>query len=175
VTDLGSGDFRTTGLVLFTLRNGLAGDPCYPKAYAEKIMIVGDGQLVLTHHHVLKTEDIINRGGGVLVLKLHNAAPDDRLADTPVTFSTDGRRVTVPAGTEVSLSPGESITLPPRLYHSFWGGREGGTVLVGEVSTVNDDRSDNRYLEPQSRFPSIEEDEPPVHLLVGDYASRGPR
>ena len=45
-----------------------------------------------------------------------------------------------------------------------------GKVLVGEVSKVNDDVNDNRFLKPTGRFPEIEEDEPPLHLLVGDYA-----
>ncbi len=65
------------------------------------------------------------------------------------------------------LSPGESITLPTLLYHKFWGVE--GRVLVGEVSLVNDDKTDNRFYEPVGRFPTIEEDEPPLHLLVNDY------
>ena len=73
------------------------------------------------------------------------------------------------AGEIVVLNPGESITLPSRLYHEFWG--EGSRVLVGEVSLVNDDRTDNRFYEAVGRFPEIEEDEPPLHLLVPDYAN----
>jgi D-lyxose isomerase len=42
-------------------------------------------------------------------------------------------------------------------------------VLVGEVSTVNDDSTDNRFFEPVGRFPEIIEDVAPRHLLVGDY------
>ncbi len=64
---------------------------------------------------------------------------------------------TVAAGSVIVLSPGESITLLPYCYHSFWGLEE--TVLVGEVSTVNDDNTDNRFYEPIGRFPEIEEDE----------------
>ena len=78
----------------------------------------------------------------------------------------------VPAGGKVVLKAGESITLPPRLYHSFWA--ENGLTLVGEVSRVNDDRTDNRFLESLPRFPAIEEDEPPVHLLVSDYTNYYP-
>jgi D-lyxose ketol-isomerase len=37
------------------------------------------------------------------------------------------------------------------------------------VSVVNDDHADNRFLEPLGRFPIIDEDEPPLYLLVGDY------
>jgi hypothetical protein len=43
-------------------------------------------------------------------------------------------------------------------------------VLVGEVSAVNDDKEDNRFHKPLGRFPDIEEDEPPLYLLVNDYA-----
>jgi D-lyxose ketol-isomerase len=42
-------------------------------------------------------------------------------------------------------------------------------VLVGEVSAVNDDANDNCFLEPVGRFPLVDEDEQPVHLLVSDY------
>ncbi|AKJ64486.1 D-lyxose/D-mannose family sugar isomerase [Kiritimatiella glycovorans] len=173
LTDFGRGHFHEQGLTLFTLRNGVPGDARYPKPYAEKIMIVGENQLTLTHHHWKKTEDIINRGGGTLILRVHTAAEDETLSDDPVTFSKDGVMQTVPPGTDVRLEPGESITLTPRLYHSFWGEAGCGPVLVGEVSAVNDDHRDNAFLEPQLRFPEIEEDEPPLHLLVGDYPEGG--
>ncbi|HEX5691680.1 MAG TPA: D-lyxose/D-mannose family sugar isomerase, partial [Roseiflexaceae bacterium] len=60
------------------------------------------------------------------------------------------------------------ITLQPYCYHEFWGADS--RVLVGEVSTVNDDSADNRFYAPVGRFPAIEEDEPPYYLLVNDYA-----
>lgn len=66
-----------------------------------------------------------------------------------------------------TLTPGESITLEPYCYHKFWGAES--RVLVGEVSKVNDDNTDNRFYEPVGRFPAIEEDEAPLHLLVNDY------
>jgi D-lyxose ketol-isomerase len=34
---------------------------------------------------------------------------------------------------------------------------------------VNDDRTDNRFHTPVGRFPQIEEDAPPLHLLTVDY------
>jgi D-lyxose ketol-isomerase len=67
----------------------------------------------------------------------------------------------------VVLNPGESITLPAYCYHKFWGAE--GKVLVGEVSAVNDDDTDNRFLDPLPRYSQIEEDEPPVYLLCTDY------
>lgn len=170
ITDFGSGDYGRCGLFLFTLRNGSAENlrQGQGKVYAEKVMVVGVDQVTPTHFHWLKTEDIINRGGGKLVIQLYNATEDEGLADTAVTVTMDGVRRTVPAGETVVLAPGESITLEPYCYHKFWGAER--PVLVGEVSTVNDDASDNRFYEPVGRFPAIQEDEPPLHLLVGDYA-----
>jgi D-lyxose ketol-isomerase len=69
----------------------------------------------------------------------------------------------------ISLSPGESIALYQGLYHKFYGEPGKGKVLVGEVSAVNDDHTDNRFHEELGRFPEIEEDTSPHHLLVGDY------
>ena len=48
-----------------------------------------------------------------------------------------------------------------------------GPVLLGEVSQVNDDNTDNRFYEPVGRFPAIEEDEPPYRLLCGEYPPAG--
>lgn len=169
ITDFGSGDYARTGLFLFTLRNGdlAALQTGKGKLYAEKLLIVDVDQVTPLHFHWLKTEDIINRGGGKLMIQLYNATPDEQLADTPVTVSTDGVVRTVEAGGVIALTPGESITLPPYCYHKFWGAES--RVLVGEVSTVNDDSADNRFFDPIGRFPEIEEDEAPLHLLVSDY------
>jgi D-lyxose ketol-isomerase len=173
ITDFGSGDFSQVGLFLFTIRNGTLEEAARPggKTYAEKILIVQEGQVTPCHFHFQKTEDIINRGGGALVIELWNATAEEGLASTDVTVSLDGVRVTVPAGGTVTLTPGESVCLPAGLYHRFQGQIGAGTVLVGEVSRVNDDRIDNRFYEPIGRFPEIEEDEAPLHLLTGDYAN----
>ena len=169
VTDFESGDYERCGLSLFTIRNG---DPRdlelgRGKLYAEKLLVVGEEHVTPLHFHHLKTEDIINRGGGTLALKLHWADEQDGCASREVSVQCDGVTRTVAAGGIVRLQPGESITLPMRLYHAFWA--EDAKVLVGEVSTVNDDANDNRFLEMIGRFPQIEEDVAPAHLLVGDY------
>ena len=57
----------------------------------------------------------------------------------------------------------ESITLPKRLYHIFWAENGKGPLIAGEVSKVNDDKSDNCFLEKAGRFTVIEEDCQPVH------------
>lgn len=173
ITDFGSGDFDKVGLFLFTIRNGVLTDlkkNAGGKTYAEKIMIVEENQVTPTHFHHHKMEDIINRGGGNLVIRLWNATATDGLAKTPVTVSMDGVKVKVPAGGTIKLRPGDSVTLPQRNYHSFWGEKGKGTVLVGEVSRVNDDRTDNRFFNAGGRFPEIEEDVAPLHLLGCDYA-----
>ncbi len=171
ITDFGLGDFHTRGLSLFTIRNGSLNNlqTCSGKVYAEKLLIVDDQQITPFHFHWQKIEDIINRGGGNLLIQLFNSTPDERAdQDSPVTVSLDGVVTQIEVGGIVTLEPGMSITLPTLLYHKFWA--EGGRSLVGEVSTVNDDANDNKFLDPQGRFPAIEEDEPPYRLLVGDYA-----
>jgi len=170
ITDFGSGDFERIGLVVFTVRNGhktLA--PYSAKTYCEKLLIVRENQRTPMHYHVFKQEDIICRCGGNLVCQIYNKGPDGRLADADVEVSQDGVRHVVPAGTKLVLHPGESVTLTPYLYHEFWAEEGTGTSIVGEVSKVNDDATDNFFLNPAGRFPKIEEDQPPVHLLCTEY------
>ena len=168
LTDFGRGDFGKVGLVLFTVRNGDVNDPAQKK-YAEKLMISGHRQVTPWHFHWAKTEDIINRGGGSFVCDLAWATDDESaLSDRPVEVSCDGVVRSVEPRGRIVLEPGESITLVPKLYHRFWGE---GKVLVGEVSSVNDDSTDNRFLEPAGRFPEIEEDEPAYRLLCNEYPS----
>lgn len=170
VTDYGKGDFDRMGLFLFTTRNGDAADL---KAgggmlYAEKIMISRHDQYSPMHRHIVKAEDIINRGGAKLAIQMHESAPDGSVDESAeVTVVTDGITRRLPAGGVLMLEPGESVTLLPGNWHAFWG--EGGDVLIGEVSTVNDDLTDNVFREPLGRFSEIEEDEDPMLLLVSDY------
>lgn len=169
ITDFGQENYERFGLFLFTIRNGSVTNlkTGQGKTYAEKVLIVDADQITPMHFHWHKTEDIINRGGGKLAIQLYNSTEDERLADTDITVSMDGVVHTFKAGEIVILDTGQSITLPTGLYHKFWGVES--RVLVGEVSKVNDDANDNCFLEPIGRFPEIEEDEPPVYLLVGDY------
>ena len=169
ITDFGSGDFYSKGLFLFTIRNGKFNVD--KKPYAEKIMIVEEGQVTPMHYHWSKMEDIINRGGGNLVIELYNSNSDSQFDTTPVNFKTDGVKRSVNAGGKIVLKPGESICLEQGMYHKFYGETGKGKVLVGEVSMVNDDASDNCFYEKVGRFPEIIEDEKPLHLLVGDYAN----
>ena len=169
MTDYGLDDFAHFGILLFTLRNGA---PDFPsrKPYAEKVMISEVGQEHQMHYHKLKMEDIINRGGGRLCIRVYNAAPGDELDPAPLQVSLDGVQQVVPAGTVLTLRRGESITLPQRCFHKFWA--EGERVMMGEVSMVNDDATDNFFHNRigRGRFPEVTEDEAPLHLLCTEYS-----
>ncbi len=171
ITDYGRNDFDRVGMSLITIRNGnRAKKEQYPKIYAEKLLYLKEGQYSPNHFHWFKTEDIINRGGGNILIRVYNSLENediDRISD--VTVRTDGRAYAVPAGSLIRLTPGESIHIPQRLYHDFSVEEGTGPVLLGEVSQCNDDDTDNRFNPPVGRFPEIEEDEPPYRLLCNEY------
>lgn len=168
ITDYGLGDFERVGFALITLRNGNQNNPKYKKVYAEKLLMLKEGQHSPMHFHWNKSEDIINRGGGTLIIHVYNDK-NGELDDTDVLVNADGRSYYVKAGTGVELHPGESITLWPHQYHDFDVLEGTGDVLIGEVSMCNDDNTDNRFYEPVGRFPEIEEDEEPYRLLCNEY------
>ena len=170
VTDYGRGDFDALGLALFTLRNGRLADlrAGGGMCYAEKLLISRRDQISPMHTHVLKAEDIINRGGATLAVELYGSDTEGGFAeDRGVRVACDGSMRECGPGEVLRLAPGESVTLMPGDWHAFWG--EGGDVLIGEVSTVNDDLTDNVFREALGRFSEVKEDEEPVRLLVSDY------
>lgn len=170
ITDFGSGKFDNVGLVVFTVRNGHHQRvPYNKKPYAEKILVIQENQHTPMHHHMLKSEDIICKSGGNLLIRLFNRAAEGKLADSEVEVSLDGVRHRVKAGHTFRLTPGDSITLTPYLYHEFWAEEGTGTAIVGEVSSVNDDDTDNSFYSTVGRFPMIEEDEPTRHKLCTEY------
>ncbi|MDO5497036.1 MAG: D-lyxose/D-mannose family sugar isomerase [Alistipes sp.] len=168
VTDFAKGDFEKEGLTLVTIRNGNVKRD--NKTYCEKIMYVREGQITPTHFHWRKMEDIIHRGGGEFCIKLWKADSEERPMDVPCSVQIDGVTTVVPAGEVLRLKPGQSISFEPYMYHQFWS--ENGPSMIGEVSTVNDDAADNRFLEPLGRYPHIEEDEPKAFLLCNEYGRK---
>lgn len=168
ITDYGQGDWEKVGFALITLRNGNQNNAKYKKVYAEKLLMLKEGQHSPMHFHWKKSEDIINRGGGTMIIHVYND-DEGELGTTDVSVNSDGRTYSVPAGTGIELKPGESITLWPHQYHDFDVKPGTGDVLIGEVSMCNDDNTDNRFYEEVGRFPEIEEDEEPYRLLCFEY------
>jgi ABC-type sugar transport system, auxiliary component len=166
ITDFGHGDFLRIGLTLITLRNGNLNKPSKP--YCEKIMYVRENQVTPLHYHILKTEDIINRGGGVLCMRLWKSS-DNKLDNSPIEIKIDGITKVVNAGEVIKIYPGQSICYFPYLYHTFWA--EEGDCLVGEVSCVNDDNTDNVFLEDKGRYSKIENDVNPEFILCNEYSN----
>jgi len=169
ITDFGLGRFDEVGFSLFTIRNGNPNNKKYRKTYAEKLLMLYEGQTAPMHYHWSKMEDIINRGGNDVYITVYNGDSNGEKLDTDVTVNMDGKEFVVPAGQRIRLKPGESITIPPYMYHDFMVLKEGGPVLLGEVSMCNDDDNDNRFFDPIGRFPAIEEDEAPYRLLCNEY------
>ena len=168
VTDFAKGDFDKEGLTLVTIRNGNVKRD--NKTYCEKIMYVREGQITPTHFHWRKMEDIIHRGGGDFCIKLWKADAEEQPMDVPCSVQIDGVTTIVPAGEVLRLKPGQSISFEPYMYHQFWS--ENGPSMIGEVSTVNDDAADNRFLESPGRYPHIDEDEPKAFLLCNEYGRK---
>jgi len=177
VTDFNSGRFAEIGRTLFTLRNGRLNDPRYPKNYAEKLILDPEGQRAPAHYHRSKREDIINRAGGNILVQLTPITPDGGPAAHAHTIVVDGLSRTLGAGETVRLRPGQSLCIPPRTIHQFWG-EEGtgyridgmGYTVSGEVSSVCDDWNDNVFLAANSsRFPQLAEDEPRRYHLCHEY------
>lgn len=170
VTDYGKGDFDKIGFSLITLRNGNLKNKKYTKTYAEKLLYLEESQYAPMHFHWNKMEDIINRGGGNVLIRVYNSTKEGDLDKVnPVKVHCDGRETAVPAGTQIKLTPGESVTVYPYMYHDFEIEKGTGPVLLGEVSMCNDDEHDNRFYEEMGRFPKIDEDEAPYRLLCTEY------
>jgi D-lyxose ketol-isomerase len=121
-----------------------------------------------------KVEDIIARSalksGASLAIKVFGTDMDGNLASAnKVRIFRDGILQDVEPGEVIRLSPGNSVTLFPDTFHAFWG--DDGDMVVGEVSSVNDDRTDNIFAEPLARFSPVEEDAPIYRPLVTDLTA----
>ncbi len=172
VTDFGTDDFAHCGAVLFTVRNGSIYDESLGTPYAEKYIFMKEGceQEIPMHYHIHKTEDIINRAGGVLCVQVYMEGEKGKIDENKdVVVYCDGERMVVKAGTVIEVENGNSITLTPYMFHRFWAKTGCGDLVVGEVSKINDDNKDNVFANPQARFPEIVEDEAPYRLLVNEY------
>ena len=169
VTDFGSGTFDRIGRTLFTLRNGSVIHESYRKPYAEKLILDPEGQRAPAHFHRSKMEDIINRGGGNILVQLTKSDQQGSWSNEDFMVQVDGETVEVGPGTVIRLTPGQSLCIPERTIHQFWGEEGTGLAVSGEVSSVCDDFADNCFMVPAERFPDIEEDEPREFYLCHEY------
>lgn len=171
ITDFGLGNFKQVGFSLITIRNGNTKlSEKYPKPYAEKLLYLDEGQSAEMHFHKSKMEDIINKGGGNVVITVYNSTPGGEFDITDVNIHSDGRNYSVTAGSKIVLKPGQSITITKNLYHDFAVEKGSGAVLLGEVSMCNDDNTDNYFYNKRvGRFPAIIEDEEPYRVLCNEY------
>lgn len=167
ITDFASNNFRQRGLILFCLRNGIQ-KIFSEKPYAEKIMLVNANQETPFHFHKFKMEDIVVRAGGNLIFECYNVNTLGEELDTMVEVVMDGIVMRIKPKTSIRLIPGQSITVPQFLMHRFYGEAGSGTVMVGEVSQVNDDNTDNYFAVNLGRFAAIEEDCPKEFFLWND-------
>lgn len=172
VSDFGSGDFYNCGAVLFTVRNGDKNDKELKAPYAEKYIILDDKneQEIPLHYHIEKTEDIINRGGGIMVVEMYKKGADGKL-DTQSEYDVymDGIKYTKKPGEKIEVMPGNSITIEPYMFHKFYPKKGSGILVAGEVSRVNDDNCDNVFAVEMDRFCAIDEDAPKKYVLVNEY------
>lgn len=157
VCDFGRDNFENEGLVLVNLAD--------EKEYCEKLMYAKRNQVTIAHTHRLKKEDIICRAGE-LHLQLWQGRPsEDNVSEFQVQVT--GTMHSFRSGDILKLSSGERVTLTPGTFHAFWPNSD--ECVIGEVSTANDDANDNIFADNNiARFPSIEEDEEPLVILISE-------
>lgn len=169
ITDFGSGQFEKIGLSLFTVRNG---NPQEKNTipYCEKTMFSLPGQKTPCHYHKKKTEDIFVKAGSNLIIRIWPSKFHKKENGLKIKVLFNGYEYKeIVSGREISLKPGQTVTLTPKHVHEFFGDPKGQGTLIGEVSTYNDDKEDNYFIDKVSRFPKIEENAKIKHYLVGDY------
>ena len=170
VVEFKPGAFATDGLCVFTLRMGdwRQLQTGRGRLYAEKALYAEDGQRTPYHYHIVKTEDVVNRGGARFVVELVKVDRGGAPLKERFRAVKDVTTLELGPGDQVRLEPGESLTLEPFVAHAFWA--EGGATLGGEVSLANDDGTDNYFLPPLKPFAPIEEDKPKRFVTVRDHA-----
>jgi len=163
VTDYGLGNFDTVGLVAYVLDNRRR------EGYAHKRLVLARNQICPNHYHWTKSETICCEDGQILITLggqavRHGAGWDERcrLVDVEVNnVPVHHDHGQIEMGTvAITLNAGDAIFLPHGTWHEFRA--VGGFALAEEVSTFNDDDTDNVFSCPDIlRFPpEIDQDVP---------------
>jgi D-lyxose ketol-isomerase len=176
VTDFNRGDFREQGLVFFVLRNGIVNElrpaalraGVADKEYGEQIGIIQKRQVTPMLLHERVDKDLINRGGGDLVVQLYQATEDGELDEKRrIPTFINGIAYNIKAGGITRLAPGDAITIRAGSFHKFWAEKAG--CMFGEVFSVSHQAEDCVFLEDGRWFADIEEDEEALFLLRNEY------
>ena len=100
------------------------------------------------YYHVMKTQDIINRGGGTMEIHFYLRKEDGTVDyESDVEYYSDGIKCIAKAGEPVYITTGNSVRLDPYVNHTFEVKVGDGSLVCGEVSKVNDDLTDNYFAE----------------------------
>lgn len=119
------------------------------------------------NRNVVEEEDIINRGGGKMVMELLNQRNDGRVEEEKeVNVEKDGRIVKKKEGENMKIKKGERVKIMKGNWKDLWG--EGGDVMIGEVQNVNEDMKENILREKIGRLQDIEEKEKKLNMIVYD-------
>ena len=149
VTDFGLGSFLHCGLVLVNLAE--------EEEYCEKLMYATRGQVTPSHTHRKKKEDIICRTG-VLVVQLWAEDPQLQKTENSFDVKINGQSCLITSGEKITLPAGSRVTIQPGVWHEFY--PDSDECIIGEVSTANDDLNDNFFSNKEvGRYTEILEDE----------------
>lgn len=101
-------------------------------------------------------------------IRVYNSRPDaetDKASDAHLHMVV--REIVVSAGAQTRLTPAESISFNPYLYHDPKLEPDTGPALLGEVNQHTTENTDNRFNPPMG--PAIEEAESPYRPAVQQY------
>jgi D-lyxose ketol-isomerase len=132
-------------------------------------MYLKEGQRSPQHFHKSKMEDIINLGPGNVMVQIWKADKNAGVSGEKTVLQIDGRETVFNPGDSISLNPGESVSMVPGIIHQFWAEEGKGPTVSMEVSSLNDDLTDNIWIKKAQRFPQIEEDEAKKYILCNEY------
>ncbi len=126
ITDFGKGDFPHSRSLPFhhpQWKSRELENDARQAVRRERSCWLEEGQVTPFHFHWSKMEDIINRGGGKLLIKLYNSTPDEDLDDqSEVVVSIDSTQHKLPAGSIVTAKPRRKHILAAILLSPVLGG-----------------------------------------------------